>query len=234
MIVERIGNRLYVESKVPCSPAINNWLWLYGVSLESFVKRSRQFERAYLAWETVRNIRNPFFDGGTGFEGYFIGFCTSPEQMLDKLLEIGRDLLERNERLYRHNYAFRSKLLKTLVGECNDPQAIDTWSTLFGATLGKLRCNLALHPEANRFQMETYQSILRLPLMRYQRLDHRIEQKYVVAVSGPEHSSKPIINLHALNPSDYDAGLVVTLIGRFGHPLIRQYLHEKDGKPRED
>jgi hypothetical protein len=39
-----------------------------------------------------------------------------------------------------------------------------------------------------------------------------------------------VIDLQTLKPSDYDAGLVVTLIGRFGHPLIREYLHENHGK----
>lgn len=231
MIVERTGSHLVVESKVPCDTAIYTWLHIYDIDLDSFAQRSRQFERAYLAWETVRNVRNPFFDGGTGFEGYYIGMCFSPEQMLENLLAIGHDLLAMNLRLYRSNPRFRSKLMKTLVGECNDLDAVDAWSTQFGAVLGRLRCNLHLHREANRFQVDTYNSVVSLPQIRYQALHPRLEQRYKVSVSYPDHSSRPIINLQLLKPGDYDAGLVVTLIGRFGHPFIRQYLHENHVMP---
>jgi hypothetical protein len=217
---------LTIESTVPYTNAIYSWLRLNDIPLDNLVAHSRHYESAYLAWETVRKVRNPFFAEGTGFEGYFVGIYHSPDEMLRKLLEIGRNMLESNCRLYRHQHTFKTKLMRTLTGELCDPQAIAVWSTLLGATLGKLRCNVYFQHETYRFQNETYWTVNRLPLMRYRQQNHNIEQEYILAPFKVGSNSKPSLNLTILNTSNYDAGLVVSAIGRFGHPLIREYLHQ--------
>jgi hypothetical protein len=219
---------LTIESSVPHYPIIDGWLRLHNMSLDNLVQYSRRYERAYLAWETVRLARNPFFSVGTGFEGYFVGSYKSSEEMLAQLLHIGHEMLTSNCRLYRHQYTFKTKLMKTLRGEINDPYAIEVWSTLLGAALGKLRCNVHYNYKTYLFQNETYWAVNRLPFIRYTQCEERIEQEYVLALFKNGCVAKSDFCLNMLKPSDYDAGLVVSTIGRFGHPLIRSYLREVD------
>jgi hypothetical protein len=216
-----------IESNIPCDTVVNNWLQLHDVQLSSLVEESRRFERTYLAWELVRQVRNPFFRVGTGFEGYFVGTHHSADEMLTTLLQIGHDMLMSNERLYRFQFSFKSTLMKTLMGEANDPQAIETWSTLLGATLGKLRCNVLFNHPAFCYQNETYWTVYRLPPISYQQCERHIEQQYVITTSK-DCRSKPDFPLDLLKSSNYDAALVVLKIGRFGHPLIRAYQDEAE------
>jgi hypothetical protein len=205
---------------------MDGWLCLHDVPLDSLVQQSRRYERAYLAWETVRQVRNPFFNIGTGFEGYFVGNCQSPEEMLAQLLEIGHGMLTSNCRLYRHQYTFKSKLMKTLRGELDDPRAMDIWSTLLGAALGRLRCNVLYNYKTYLFQNETYWAVNRLPFIKYAQCAHHIEQEYVLARFRSSCVSKSDLCLNMLKPSDCDAGFVVSRIGCFGHPLVRAYMRE--------
>jgi hypothetical protein len=226
VIIQKSNNMLTVQSAVPCSEIISGWLQLHDVELNSLVEHSRQYERAYLAWEMVRRPRNPFFEAGTGFEGYFVGILQSPNEMLDKLLEIGHSMLLSNLRLYRYQHDFRSRLMKTLTGEMSDPAAMGVWSALLGAALARFRCNIPLNPIVYVFQNETYWIVNRLPLMRYERHGHALDQEYVLAQSKAGSGPKSRIQLSTLKPADYEAGLVALLVGRFGHPLIREYLHQ--------
>jgi len=219
---------LTIESRVPHDTSLYGWLRLHDAPLDSLVQQSRRYERAYLAWETVRRVRHPFFNVGTGFEGYFVGIHQSPEETLAQLLRIGNGMLTSNCRLYRHQYTFKAKLMQTLRGELNDPHAIDVWSTLLGAILGKLRCNVYYNYATWRFQNETYWTVNRLPLIKYTQCVHRIEQEYILSPFTSNCVSKLSFCLNVLKPSDYDAGLVALRIGRFGHPLVRAYLRDVD------
>ena len=189
---------LTIESKVPHDTIMEVWLRLQDVPLDNLVQHSRRYERAYLAWETVRQVRNPFFNTGTGFEGYFVGICHSPGEMLAQLLEIGHSMLASNCKLYRHQYTFNAKLMKTLRGELNDPRAIDVWSTLLGATLGRLRCNVHYHYKTYLFQNETYWTVNRLPVINYTHCEHHIEQEYILAPFTRDCVSKPNFCLNML------------------------------------
>ena len=216
---------LAVESEVPYSTLIYTWVQLQDGHLSRFVQKSRQYEPAYLAWETVRKVRNPFFVDGTGFEGYYVGQYRSPEALVEQLLQIGRYMLSSNLRLYRFNSLFRSRLMKTLRAEMSDPQAIEVWAAQFGAALGKLRCNLLTNAKARIFQTGTYKSTYSLPSMCYDPGKYTIEQQY--ALPSPRWDTPPRANLRldALSkPSDAEACLVVKSIGKFGHPLVRAYL----------
>lgn len=217
-----------IATNVPHSALLDGWLRLYQVPLDRLVERSRRYERAYLAWETVRRTRNPFFWEGTGFEGYFVGINQSPDEMVTSLIEIGHQMLRSNWRLYRHEHTFKAKLMKTLTGELSEPRAIRVWSASLGASLGRLRCNVYHNYKAYCFQNETYWMVNHLPHINYMQDNHRVEQEYVLAPFNATCPSKPELPLNMLNPSDYDAGLVVQTIGCFGHPLIRTYLHETD------
>jgi hypothetical protein len=191
------------------------------------VQNSRQYERSYLAWETVRKTRNPFFVDGTGFEGYFVGSFCSPDQVFEALLRIGHYILDSNARLYRFNFAFQKRLLATLYGEIEDPQAVEVLSAQFGAALGRLRCNLLTNQDARMFQTETYVSTVSLPPICYAWTSFGIEQRYAVAASSRDRATARIAAFDYLKPEDAEAGVVITSIGRYGHPLVRAYLDER-------
>lgn len=226
MSASTFNKMLTIRCRVPCESMISGWMRFHNVPLDRFVEQSRQYERAYLAWETVRKVRNPFFAEGTGFEGYFVEICHSPDEMLSRLLEIGHQLLASNYRLYRHQFRFRSRLMQTLVGDNDDPRGVAVWADLLGATLGKLRCNVYLNQDIYRFQNETYWTVYRLPPISYNQCEGKIEQQYRLARFRERFTFKPCLQLNLLGAADYDAGLVVSTIGRFGHPLVREYLHE--------
>ncbi len=219
---------LRVETEVPYSTLIHGWLACRNGDMYRFVQNSRQYEPSYLAWETVRKVRNPFFVDGTGFEGYYVGQYGSPEEIVEHLLQIGRYMLTSNCRLYRFNPLFRSRLMKTLCAEMSDPQAIEVWSAQFGAALGRLRCNLLTNARARYFQSGTYKSTYSLPTMRYEESDHIIEQQYTVPCPELGTPRCVTVRLESLSkPSDAEACRVVKSIGKFGHPLVREYLNER-------
>jgi hypothetical protein len=197
------------------------------VTLERLVEQSRQFERSYLAWETVRKVRNPYFEDGTGFEGYFVGRLGSPAEALEMLLKIGQEMIDNNRRLYPHNPLFRSRLMKTLRGELEDPECIDVWAAQFGAMLGRLRCNLLTNQKASLFQSETYLLTNHLPPISYERGTVGIKQRYRLPFGMTDHAPKWSLRHELMKTSRVDAGVVATSVGKFGHPLIRAYLNER-------
>ena len=77
------------------------------------------------------------------------------------------------------------------VTELNDPRAIDVWSSLFGAIVSKLRCNVYYNYETYLFQNGTYWTVNRLPVINYTHCIHYIEQEYIRAPFKSEYVSKP-------------------------------------------
>lgn len=216
-----------IQSQIPYGAALYEWLHIHKLPLDNLAQQARRYDRAYLAWEAVRLVRNPFFITGTGFEGYFVGICHSPQEMLAKLLEIGHRMLASNARMYRYDFAFQSRLMKTLRREIIDRSAMEVWSSLLGATLAKLRCNVHYNDPTYRFQNETYWAINRLPFIRYRECENYIEQEYTLPCFSNGFKGKAEFDLNMLKPSDYDAGYVITHVGRFGHPLLRAYLRQE-------
>lgn len=218
---------LTIESEVPYDTVMREWLRLQPLSLSKLVEYSRPYERSYLAWEAVRKVRNPYFMDGTGFEGYYVGQCLPPEAIADSVLAIGRYMLESNFRLYRFNWLFRSRLMKTLLSMRNDPQAIEVWAAQFGAALGKLRCNLLKNIQARYFQLQTYDSTFSLPPMCYAQGHCSIQQKYTLPYKEVGLEPSGVLSLQSITKqNDADAYLVVQTIGKFGHPLVRAYLDQ--------
>jgi hypothetical protein len=215
---------LTVESLVPYSGAMVGWLHLYGLPLQTLEAPSRWYERAFLAWEMVRRVRNPFFSEGTGFEGYYIGLCATAEQMTDALLQLGHTMLTHNQQLYPHDTLFHDRLLWALTGENDDPEALLVWSAELGATLGRLRAWAASRPAAGSFQSETYRMTNTLPALQYTLANGRIAQTYTLPYPSTAQTHKLDITPASLHPADYEAAVVVWSVGKLGHPLVRQYL----------
>lgn len=190
------------------------------------IEESHYHDSQYLAWENVRKKRNPFFENGTGFEGYFVGICLSPEEVLEKILIINKDILNNLVRLYRFDYSFQSRLFKALTEDRADTKAMHDWAAEFGAALAKLRMNVheVHNPTADYFRSETYRIVKALPPIRYSEVEYQIGQHYVVGFYNGQHNHQLVIMPSMLKPNDQDPWLVAQLIGKFGHPLVREYL----------
>jgi hypothetical protein len=221
-----ISSIVQVERPVPFAPSLYWWLQLNNLQLQTIVNHSRHYEPSYLAWETVRKIRNPFFDIGTGFEGYFIGMCHSPGEVLENILHISSTMLHSIYGQYRMDYGFKSRLMKTLTGEMRDTKAVSIWASEFGAATARLRCNLQRNIPADIFRIETYHIVRSLAPICYYEREYAIFQSYSLGHTHHQYG-KIHVDLNILNPSDQDAWVVAWSIGRFGHPMVRAWLYER-------
>jgi len=232
MLSRPSGHILTIDSQVPFDVEIAAWQQIHGIRLGSLIHESRRFEPAYLAWETVRRSRNPFFLRGTGFEGYFVGLCHSPEEALERILNTSKDILAGIIRYHHHNYLYQSRLMKALTEDNTDAQVIAEWSAILGATLARLRTYVRRSPKAGSFHESTYKIVSQLPPMTYVpkvcpvEQSPRIEQIYHVGRGGDLPGARLEISLNSLKPADQDAWLVAAFIGKFGHPLVREFLRQ--------
>jgi hypothetical protein len=211
-----------VESEVPFGRALYDRLYIDHLRLDKLVSHDRM-EEHYLAWETVRRQTNPYFVKGTGFEGYLIGRCPTPEAALETILTINQHILDAIARFYRGEYGFQSKLMKTLNRDASDTAAIHIWSAYLGAELGRLRVQVIRCPQALAFQKQTYMLVDELPPMVYHEIEHSFTQSYAVG-TGDNTRHKLDIAINMLKPCHQDAWLVAENIGEFGHPLVRKFL----------
>ena len=218
-----MSGRTKIESEVPFGHALYAWLYLNDLHLNKLVSHD-SMEKTYLAWETVRKESNPYFEEGTGFEGYFVGRCSLPDDALESILAINQHILDAIARMYHFRYNFRSRLMKTLTREVSDSAAIHIWSGYLGAELGRLRAQILLEPEAQEFQRQTYKIISMLPPMSYHEADHDVTQTYTIGSLPTPTLAKLQVSAHMLKPCQQDAWLVAQNIGVFGHPLVRKLL----------
>lgn len=214
-----------VDSNVP----FDNWI--YRILLEThlehlmtLISSSEFYEPRYLAWEEVRIGRNPYFDIGTGFEGYFVGRCVGAEEALGKVVKVGSDILNNLVRLHRYEHSYQRRLMKTLIGELPDQQAVAEWAAELGAELARLRCNLIRNTEAADFQAETYELVHSLPSIIYQEEEHTIHQHYSLVRRVVDNPTNIVNPTQLIKPSQQDAWLVALSVGKFGHPLVREAL----------
>ena len=215
-----------IDSYVP----FDQWIyWMlherHSEDLTTLIHNSDLYELRYLAWEEVRVGRNPYFDIGTGFEGYFVGRCVSTEEALASVLKVGDDILSNLVRLHRYDNNYHSRLMKTLIGELPDQQAITEWAAELGAELARLRCNLIRNTEAADFQAETYGLVQSLPAIAYKEEVENIHQHYSLIQRVVENPTNIVNPAWLIKPSQQDAWLVACSVGKFGHPLIREALH---------
>lgn len=214
---------IVVHNGVPFGDLLHFRLKLDNVNLQNCIHHDR-FEDRYLAWEIVRKARTPFFVHGTGFEGYFVGICQSPEEALDRILTVNQNILEAIARMYRFEYGFRSRLMKTLMRERNDTQAIHIWSAYLGSALARLRSQIAYCQKADQFRNKTYEILRYLPAMCFEETDGSILQTYAVRNNHDGRMGRLEISFNVLNGNQQDAWLIAENIGQFGHPLVRQFL----------
>ncbi|MCA9902785.1 MAG: hypothetical protein KC547_02920 [Anaerolineae bacterium] len=219
-----------VDSAVPYAETIDWWIKTRcALRDENPLTHSHLYDPSYLAWEDVRLKRNPFFAQGTGLEGYLVGKDDSPGRAMEEILAIGKNILDSIARLHRYDYSRKSRLMKTLRGEQQDPHAIEEWSAILGALLGRLRANLYSCPEAEHFQHQTYEIVSKLPRIRYEMDGNRepIRQHYAVGYYPSQPTGFISVEPHLVKAIDQDAWHVAEEIGKFGHPLLRDFVRHR-------
>jgi hypothetical protein len=210
-----------IESEVPFGKLLYTHLYLHDLELDKLAPHG-QMERHYLAWETVRKQSNPYFQTGTGFEGYLVGRCPDSEAALEEILNINQSILDAIARMYHYQYGFQTRLMQTLQKERSDPKYIHIWSAYLGAELGKLRARILRDDKAQLFRMQTYKTVKNLPPMIYHKDAEDITQNYAIGVGDCPQESKLAVNLQMLKSSQQNAWVVAVNIGEFGHPLLRK------------
>ena len=219
-----------VDNAVPYAEMIEWWISTRcALRDENPLTHSHLYDPFYLAWEDVRLKRNPFFSEGTGLEGYLVGKSHSPAEAMDQILLIGKNILDSIVRLHRYDYARRSYLMKTLAGEKQDPHAIDEWAAILGSVLGRLRANLIRNPEGEHFQFQTYEIVRKLPYIRYDALEGTapLQQHYALGYYPDQPVGIISVEPHLAKAIDQDAWRVAKEIGKFGHPLLRDFVRHK-------
>ena len=218
-----MNTNIKIENEVPFGHLLYTKLYLSDSCLDTLVRHD-QMETHYLAWETVRKQRNPFFQKGTGFEGYLIGQAVNAEAALDAILTVNQQILDAIARLYRFQSSFRSRLMKTLTKEAGDSASIHIWSAYLGAELGKLRAQMRTNSQAQAYRQQTYQLISGLPPMSFRMVEGDVTQMYTIGAGDDIRVARLLITPQALKPDQQDAWLVAENIGEFGHPLVRKLL----------
>lgn len=222
-------NTLRVNTQVPFATSICGWVDTNQVDLQAFEATSHRYDTHYLAWQMVRKERNPYFVNGTGFEGYFVGSCRTPDQALSQILEISQTMLEHIALLHRYESGFRATLMKTLMGEQYDLRAVYEWNALFGEALARLRWRAMQDHEAMKFRDETYRLVRladRYSEIHYLNNTSPLQQEYFVVHDTP-NSHRLMIRSSGLHTHDREAWLVAQSVGRFGHPLVRTSLKKE-------
>jgi len=213
---------LMIEGQIPFGGLVVCLVRLAGIPWDVFIKSSRPYESAYLAWETVRQGRNPFFHKGTGFEGYLIGNCETAPEALQTLLSLGEEILASIPKSYNLEYGFRRKLMQTLYGSAANPRAIHIWGRQLGVILAELRPRVLQNGGSEVFRTQTYRAVDLLPPMFYRYERGVLVQTYFVDPFHNEHYPGKIWAESCLNSrTDRATWELVRQLGRFGHPLVR-------------
>jgi hypothetical protein len=218
-----------IQTEVPFGASIRRWLELDATqSLDALIASSRGYEQAYHSWEEVRRGRNPFFTNGTGFEGYFVGVCCSPDETLARLLDVGTAMITNILRFHPHEKRFRARLLQTIDQNVYDWTAMTEWAVELGVALARLRTNLFHNPAGVILQTETNRMVMSLPWIAYGNDNGSLFQRYGI-VTVPAKSPRVDVDPQQLKPDQQEAWLVMQNVGKFGHPLLRAYMSAKEG-----
>lgn len=194
---------------------------------------SHSMDPAYFGWQRVRlagiplDLRSPgqLVTCKTGLEGYFVGEVRSTEELATKLLQIGEDIWRGIRLMHKFSPQKRKRLEQAILGTGFSLESAVEWSTILGATLGRLRAKLLYNPDAQKFQSDTKQAVGGLPKIEYgvTQRDSGIVQVYKLPIKNAD----PLIlsDFHSTDEQSLYWQTVQNL-GLFGHPLVRALLRE--------
>ena len=190
-------------------------------------------DKAYYGWQQVRLAGIPLdlarpkdlYTCKTGLEGYFFGEVHSQEQLAAEIMAIGKDIWSGINLTHRGLHQKKRGLRRTILGEeCTLESALE-WSTILGATLGRLRAKLLYNPAAAKFQFDVKQTVDGLPKIQYGTQDRasKLVQTYQLPIKD---ANAKIIPSPAATEEEMLHWETVQNLGLFGHPLVRALLGE--------
>lgn len=209
-------------------------------SFEEIQRKSHRFDGAFIAHNSerkrlavVRLGKVYAFDkeiSPTGFERYFIGSDLSAEDIVRRQVEIGRNMTLGIERYARYvpyvqgdPLRTAASMLKTARGDAFSLQALPGLNAVYGAEVAKLRARRTASPLSPMILEKTDELVRRLGGVEYDVTgDTLSDMYYLPKVSMNPHRVWQV----ALTKEEYNAYALVREIGRVGHPLIRQLIHE--------
>lgn len=186
----------------------------------------RAEDRAF-AFRLVCDALAPQFmpDGvTTGLEGYYVGYY-SPEQILEKELELGRQLVEKVKRLKPN---LRTEVRRALEGTSYSRAAVQWLDSEFGMTLGRLRAlrstsgyNERGRRENEAFKSETYSRLSKLPeqLRRVQTVFTDGVAPLHVQYPLPDSATPKVLVPEGVSMEE----MYIRSLGVFGLPVMQAY-----------
>ncbi len=197
------------------------------------LEASHQNDRNYLGWLQTRLAGIPLdpshpenrFTCRTGVEGYYYASVDSPEQLAAEIMLLGKNIWSGINILHKGSYQKRRSLRNTIMGiECDLDSAVE-WSTIFAATLARLRAKLLYNPEAQRFQAANKQRTESLPMIEYaaNEGETQLVQTYKLPI---KNLNTTVISGIAKTEEELLYWETVQNLGVFGHPIPRQLFKE--------
>lgn len=229
-VKETIGEKItstppflsYVEAAV--------WKAQNEAELQRVVQTSHTIDKDYFFWETHRKGLNPVGCFGTGYEAYFVarpdGSSLCPEEASEQIVAVGISILDGIRRTHKHSFSHRNALEKVIRGEASTSWAIEEWNAIFGASLARLRAEIAMNQRTLEYRSRVKEKVQPLPQIRYVvGSDGLIRQEYFIAAP----KSTPLITTNEYHGDEEELALTIMQnIGKFGHPLLRtamRYAH---------
>lgn len=197
--------------------------------IDDIIDQSRSIEDRYLAYESVRTgLRAGYIVGKiythdkrlpyTGLEPYAVGSELSPEEIVGLEASEGVKLvkaLNRDGSGYFYNKALR--------GEKVDPKVIGDLAAVWGGLVARFRA--IGDSDLSQFRSETYSRVRVLPDIAYALKGGDLKQTIVLPkVSEGQFPTTRV----ELSSDDIRGYLMVSALGRFGHPLVRETVRRLD------
>jgi hypothetical protein len=220
-----VSGSKWIETACPFGEWLAFLVSKTGYHLDDLNQYSDRLMLAYLAWEYVRDGRNPYFRNGTGLEGYLIGRVNHGEEARETLALIGQRILD--VAVKRHgSYGWADSIFRIaanqelhLTDRKRMREVLDILDSVFGAELARQRSQMLLCSEAVKFRQETYELVKLRPDINHTILGGKLVMSY--CLPSETVNDKQELTMLGLNPHQQEGLLVAMGIGRMGVPAIR-------------
>jgi len=182
------------------------------------------YERAWNRWDATRRL-NPFIEeqGATGFEGYFVGIGLVPEEVAQKIAEMGSQTIQGIKRLHALDPSYLRRVWRVARGETYDDRVLQELNACLMANIGRLRMQVLpqLNKEGDSFRTEVAR-MLQGQTMAYQGEHGKVEE-HMITVPAKSSSGRRIAVTEGTFTKDQlrEGYAFMKLLGRAGYPLLR-------------
>ena len=186
-------------------------------------------------WNIARYLNPVFEKKGTGIEGYFLNRNRNPEDYVERIISLGREMLDSAVRLNPFD-ASRRKGCSAFINEAkiiNGSMLYELQAQL-SALIAKLRAERSLNPDASQYRELIYKAANpNNPFMTptisiregiitwtYTRRDLPVSVNQLAQI-GIDPNNRISVKIDRLKPSDQDPFRFVQELGRVGDTNLR-------------